>query len=433
MACHCSNKKTAMDSEEGSAAAEGTAPAEEKITPLKVSKVKRRRPTVNVHEPTRSFNLVQQHELLSEFVHAEIYHEKGGKRVLQDPANLKYGILAFWDQLAENATKSPAFLSVKQKAIATTVRDFCENSVKDKRARMEAGDPHEPPFLDTGKGDSESDDDLEDPKVTLPQTSGSNKSKNLHPSASAKPSTAGKGTKEQPKKHSEAVLSLSWQIECLLFDHVTKVLEYEHSANSAMTSAAAPQLESDKKAPKRNMNPPAPLPDLTAASLSGPSASSKKAFQDNSKQIRAGQMEKHYEAQAAQADMNRDLVAAIAKPSIADQTALATATAAAYVTAIKEGVLAGVAMWRADPVKPKTYLSSMNSRNLIQSVSEIGPAFASATTLLDKLAEYGLDGDMIANMKDDAVRDFLKSDAGLSDMLSNLLIAKLASWRQQLI
>jgi hypothetical protein len=419
----------ASNDKENSGSQQGSVSEEEVATPPKGLKHKKRRPTVHVHEPTRAFNLVQQHELLSEFVDGEIYHEKGGKRVLQDPANLKSGILAFWDEVAENATQSPAFLSVNQKAIATTVRDFCENSVKGKRARMEAGDPHEPPYMETGKGDSDSDDILNDPKVTLPQ---SKKSRDLHPSTSAKPSAAGKATKEQPKKHSEAVLLLSWQIECLLFNHVTKVLEYERAANSAMSSAAAP-LPAAASGAKRKLNPPAPLEDLTTVSLNGSTASSKKAFQDNSKSIRSGQMEKHYEAQALQADMNRDLVAAIKKPSIEDQTALATATATAYVTAIREGVLAAVTIWKAEPVKPKTYLSSMNSQKLIQSVSEIGPAFASATNLLEKLAEYGLDGAMIANMKDVEVREFLKSDAGLSDMLSNILIAKLASWRQQLI
>ena len=94
-------------------------------TPLKVSKKRKsRRPTVHVHEPTRSFTLVQQQELLTEFVHAEVYLEKAGKRTLLDPANLKSGILMFWEQVAANASESPAFESVNHKVVATTARTF---------------------------------------------------------------------------------------------------------------------------------------------------------------------------------------------------------------------------------------------------------------------------------------------------------------------
>ncbi len=414
---------------------------EEQATPLKVSKKRKSgRPTVHVHEPTRSFNLVQQQELLTEFVHAEVYLEKAGKKTLLDPANLKSGILMFWEQIAINASESPAFKSLNQKVITTTARAFCEEAVKNKKARMEAGDPHEPPFMETGKGGSDDEDENLTPHLgSAPQVSGGGSKKNiLHPAA-IKPTTsaaaataAAKAPIEKPKP-SEAVLLISWHIECLLFDHVSKVLEYELAEMSAMASAS----NGDKKASKRQLNPPAPQADLTTAALdgskAGSNASSKKPYQESSKKIRASQIEKHFEAQESQGEMNKELVNAMKKPSIEDQTKLATATAAAYVTAIKEGVLEGVKLWKAVPEQPKNYLSSLDSPSLIQAVQGIGRAFTDATTLLEKLAEYGLDGSTFANMKEDEVKDFLKSDCGLSAMHANILVAKLASWRQQLM
>jgi len=334
---------------------------------------------------------------------------------------------------------------VNQKVITTNARAFCEEAVKSKKARMEAGDPHEPPFMETGKGGS--DDEDENPTSSrgrlqlgsAPQVSGGGSSRNiLHPTA-IKPTTsaaaataAAKAPIEKPKP-SEAVLLISWHIECLLFDHVSKVLEYELAEMSAMASASI----GEKKAPKRQLNPPAPQGDLTAAALdgskAGSKASSQKPYQENFKKHRTSQMEKHFEAQESQGEMNKELVNAMKKPSIEDQTKLATATATAYVTAIKEGVLEGVKLWKAVPEQPKNYLSSLDSPSLIQAVQGIGRAFTDATTLLEKLAEYGLDGSTFANMKEDEVKDFLKSDCGLSAMQANILVAKLASWRQQLM
>ncbi len=90
--------KSADNSSQSSAGEPGEAP-----THMKPKRKRSKRPEVHVHKPTRSYSLVQQQQLIHEFVYAEIEYEKGGKTTILDPTNLKYGILFFWDEVVKNA------------------------------------------------------------------------------------------------------------------------------------------------------------------------------------------------------------------------------------------------------------------------------------------------------------------------------------------
>ena len=410
--------KSADNSSQSSAGEPAEAP-----THMKPKRKRSKRPEVHVHKPTRSYSLVQQQQLIHEFVYAEIEYEKGGKTTLLDPTNLKNGILFFWDEVAKNAALSPAFKVAKQECKVSTARQFCEEAVKNKRARMEAGEPHEPPFMKTGEGDTDEDDaDSAAERVDIDSDSDN-----------PRPAKKSKG-KPLPAKQSpkESDLMISWQIECALFDFVSKVMEREREE---LASASEPPSEKNKK---RVLNPPADSTELVVASLHGKSQNDKgkdaKDFKENSKKIRQGQMDKHFEAQDAQVEMNRALLTALKQPTIQEKSELAIAKSKAKCEVFTTVVLEGIKLWKAAP-KPEqprqhySFLTTMNVDSLIAAIKAIGPAFAKADTLVKVLVEYGLDGTMISNMKDEAIRQLLTGDGGLSGTLADILMAKLTSWR----
>lgn len=293
-AASASEGKNGENSDSNSDGEGGEAPTPMKHLP---KRQRSKRPEVHIHKPTRSYSLVQQQQLIHEFVYAEIEYEKGGKTTILDPTNLKHGILFFWDEVAKNASESPAFKVAKQECKVSTAREFCQEAVKNKRARMEAGEPHEPPFLRTGEGDSDEDDaDGADSDSENPTPAKKSKGKPLPAKQSAK----------------ESDVMISWQIEVSLFDYVSKVMEREREE-----LASASELPSEKNK-KRVLNPPADSTELVVASLHGKGKIDKgkdaKDFKEQSKRVRQGQMDKHFEAQDAQIEMNRALLTALKQP-----------------------------------------------------------------------------------------------------------------------
>lgn len=382
-----------------------------------------KRPELFTHKATKSYTLKQQQELLNEFIYAEIEIFSEGKTVVADPANLTKGILYFWDKVAENATESPAFKKVKQAVKATTARKFCEEAVKIKKERMEAGEPHEPPFLRTGEGDS-SDDEAGGENV-IEENDGLNEQA---PKKKSSKKPKNKAAATRPSNHD---LKISWAIEVMLHAHVTKMQEREAEEMDQLPDDAEDK-SSPKKGKKRAYDPPAKSEELADSSLHGPSKKmrQKSEGKEQSKATRQSQLEKHFEAQDAQLEMNKQMISCMRKSTVEEKTMLASAKCNIY----KDAILEGIKLWR-EPEKPQqqkqeeNFLTAMSNPTLIATIKSIGPAFLNATKLAQVLEDFGLDGKAAAIMTGEALKDLFTIECQLSSTLANILIAKLESWR----
>jgi hypothetical protein len=98
--------------------------------------------------------------------------------------------------------------------------------------------------------------------------------------------------------------------------------------------------------------------------------------------------------------------------------------------------LTGIREWKKPPEiqAPKiTYLSSLNTAQLIMAIQSIGPIFKEYAALSRCIADLGLDGNTLSNMSDTDMKSLLITACELSELHAIILIARLKSWQQQLI
>ncbi len=91
--------------------------------------------------------------------------------------------------------------------------------------------------------------------------------------------------------------------------------------------------------------------------------------------------------------------------------------------------------WKKTPevLPPKiTQLSKMNPAQLLNSIKSIGVTFTKYPALDTNIIGCGLDGEMLSKMPDTDIKEFLVQDCSVNAVHANILIAKLACWRDGL-
>ena len=336
----------------------------------------------------------------------------GVSKIIQlDPANLAQGSIAvFWEQVAKNATQSPAFLEKSKVVVASTAKSFCEASVDHKRKRMEKGETHEGAYLDTGGGGSDDEDGLPGNR--------------------------------QERRLRAAAADISFEIEELLHVHVTKILEreIEEAGGGRGGPSAAGGRIAQGMAPvqsKKSYNPPAPLKDLENVSLHGSKNKKSKHGGDTSdlKAVREKQVQKHVTAQSDFNHLVQQGLTGLKKPTAEESIAIAQGTAQAYVTAgcsaLDTLVTKGIEMWKAparESPKPPTALKQMSCAELWVKICEVGTIFKNNSTLQAEIEANGIDGAMLAFMSDADIVEFFVDSCGLAKLQASMLLAKIKFW-----
>ncbi len=339
--------------------------------------------------------------------------------VTLDPANLIPGSIAhFWNKVAENATLSPSFLEKKQVVMPSTARTFCEAAVESKMKRMLKGETHEGAFVKTGEGDDAIDTSE---LATL--------------------------NAEDRNGQAEMVAQISYHIEEMLSMHVSKILERQKATaehhGSASGGSGPGKIPAGMVPPqaKRVLNPPAPLHDLSYASLNGNPSKKTKAGpetdQDDSfKSIRAKQADKHL---AVASDFNSLAEKLIASCQSSEDTedskirvaqASATATSQAWTSALDAIVTKGVQAWRA-PVEVRSkqgHLVNISAKSLYNRICEIGDVFRKNSALQNALVANGMDGAMLSFLSDENILKFFITSCNLTELQAAMVLAKIKSW-----
>ena len=114
-------------------------------------------------------------------------------------------------------------------------------------------------------------------------------------------------------------------------------------------------------------------------------------------------------------------------------TALKWGTAAKTVTEVVSTAAVNFAKeWKKAPEAPPpktTRLSQMNPSQLLQSIKSVGPIFGAYSNLDTNIIGCGLDGATLSKLSDPDIKEFLMRDCGLNAVHANILIGKLACWR----
>jgi len=371
---------------------------------------------LHIYQATKSFNLAQQKELLNEFVYCEMDWESSkklgvSKIIKLDPANLVQGSKAvFWEQVAKNATQSPAFLEKEKVVIASTAKSFCEESVDHKRKRMEKGETHEGAYLDTGTGGSDDED--------------------------------GPPASRQERRLRAAAADISYEIEELLHVHVSKILEreIEEAGGGRGDPSAASGKIAQGMAPvhsKKTYDPPAPLKDLENAALHGSKNKKAKHGGDTSdlRAVREKQVQKHVTAQGDFNALVQQGLTGLKKPTAEESIAVAQGTAQAYVTAgcsaLDTLVTKGIEMWKKpvpESPKPPTALRQMSCAELWAKICEVGTIFKNNSKLQAEIATNGIDGAMLAFMSDADILEFFMGSCEVARLQASMLLAKIKFW-----
>jgi hypothetical protein len=341
------------------------------------------------------------------------------KKVTLDPANLIPGSFAlFWQEVATNATNSPSFLEKRQVVFASTARAFCESAVESKMKRMANGETHEGAFAKTGEGE----DDID--SISLDS--------------------------EAQTKQAELVADLSYQIEQMLHIHVTKILERDKATAEQHLGASVASVASvgaQGKIPagmKRVLNPPAPLNDLSDASLNGSRNKKVKdgpdADKDSFRTIRAKQADKQLKIASDFNSLAEQLIAA-SKPSTEatlaqmkeaeeSQIRVSQAHTQHLAVACESFATKVVAAWKAPLEVPKKegHLINISATALHKRISEIGEVFKRNESLENALLANGIDGAMLSFMSDESIVEFFTTSCNLNKLQASMLLAKIKSW-----
>jgi hypothetical protein len=100
--------------------------------------------------------------------------------------------------------------------------------------------------------------------------------------------------------------------------------------------------------------------------------------------------------------------------------------------AVSCAVVEGIREWKKPceptPAKP-TFLSAMGTAQLLQSIRSIGPAFSNHQGLASHIADIGLTGNILSKLADTEIKELL-AEAGLSTVLSNVLLGQFKSWSE---
>jgi hypothetical protein len=120
-------------------------------------------------------------------------------------------------------------------------------------------------------------------------------------------------------------------------------------------------------------------------------------------------------------------------PPTAEELQARTRSTVKIVTdAVSCAVVEGIREWKKPcgptPAKP-TFLSAMNTAQLLQSIKSVGPAFNKHQGLAGHIADIGLTGNILSKMADDEIKE-LFAEAGLSTVLSNVLLGQFKSWNE---
>jgi hypothetical protein len=127
------------------------------------------------------------------------------------------------------------------------------------------------------------------------------------------------------------------------------------------------------------------------------------------------------------------------KPSPEEEvtmTALKWGTATKSVTEVVSAAAVNfIKEWKKSPEAPlpkTSHLSRMNPAQLLQSIKSIGTFFGCYHSLDTNIIGCGLDGAILSKMSDSDIKEFLMKDCGVNAVHANILIAKLACWRDDL-
>jgi hypothetical protein len=120
------------------------------------------------------------------------------------------------------------------------------------------------------------------------------------------------------------------------------------------------------------------------------------------------------------------------RPTVEEEVSKYSAVSQAVVQVVSTAVVDAVKEWKkpAEIQAPKSsLLLRMTPQVLLQAIKDSGEMFASYPQLASNILSAGLDGATIARMSDADVKEFLISDCQVKTIHANILIAKLACWR----
>jgi hypothetical protein len=120
------------------------------------------------------------------------------------------------------------------------------------------------------------------------------------------------------------------------------------------------------------------------------------------------------------------------RPTVEEEVSKYSAVSQAVVQVVSTAVVDAVKEWKkpAEIQAPKpSLLLRMTPQTLLQAIKDSGEFFATYPQLTSNILSVGLDGATIARMPDADVKEFLISDCQVKTIHANILIAKLACWR----